>query len=240
MAREGAGTCRHQQPARVKALVNWALLLFAIVVVASDVLIPAGQWPFSGVHVAAATSRGCFGGGNEVSSSMVAGAEELAAFGARAKLVLVVPNFNEEDRLPVETFLEYAAQRRGCIRFLMVNDGSTDDTLDVLRKLEQEAPDSFSVLDLGVNRGKAEAVRLGMLQALDAVGSWSAHARKGEEGEEGGGDPTFVGFWDGDLATPLASVDTFMHVFVGRPSTEMVFGSRVALLGRSIERHMTR
>lgn len=234
-----------------QVLVHCVLLIVSLVLSAGDLFLDLQLRPFSGLYVKAAAGRdeilrspGCFGGGNEVSSTMVAGTEELATFGALAKLILVVPNFNEEDRLPVKAFLEYAKQRRGCVRFLLVNDGSTDGTLGVLRSLEREAPDSFSVLDLGLNRGKAEAVRLGMLEALDAVERWSSGeaAGKAEAETEGGSTAgsTFIGFWDGDLATPLASVDTFMHVFVGRPSTEMVFGSRVALLGRRIERRMTR
>ena len=49
-----------------------------------------------------------------------------------------------------------------------------------------------------------------------------------------------IGFWDGDLATPLSTLNIFMDVFVQRKQVEMVFGSRVALLGRDIQRHASR
>lgn len=49
-----------------------------------------------------------------------------------------------------------------------------------------------------------------------------------------------MGYWDGDLATPLASIQVFMHIFVAHAHIDMVFGSRVALLGRDIQRHASR
>jgi len=44
-------------------------------------------------------------------------------------------------------------------RFLMVNDGSTDNTLQVLDTLCNRNPERFSLYDLPQNMGKAEADR---------------------------------------------------------------------------------
>ncbi|HTR76785.1 MAG TPA: glycosyltransferase [Gemmatimonadaceae bacterium] len=133
---------------------------------------------------------------------------------------LVVPCFNEETRLDRDAFVGFAREHPS-IRFVFVNDGSRDGTGEVLEHIRAAAPDRAQVLDLPTNVGKAEAVRRGMLHALDRR-------------------PTFVGFWDADLATPLAEVFAFIDLLERRPELEMVFGSRVRLLGRTIERRAFR
>jgi dolichyl-phosphate beta-glucosyltransferase len=135
-------------------------------------------------------------------------------------LVVVVPCYNEEQRLPVDAFRAYAVEGAR-VEFLFVNDGSRDRTLRVIEGLAAEDPSRFSVLNLERNRGKAEAVRRGMLHAFE---------RK----------PDLVGFWDADLATPLDQIGDFLEIFRTRPEIEMVFAARVRLLGRSISRNPRR
>ncbi|MDQ3283951.1 MAG: glycosyltransferase, partial [Acidobacteriota bacterium] len=132
-------------------------------------------------------------------------------------LVLVVPCFNEEHRLPVDAFRTFAAAGLR-IEFLFVNDGSTDGTLALLESLARQEPERFSVISLERNSGKAEAVRVGMLAAIDRA-------------------PDYCGFWDADLATPLTEIPPFLTVFDTRPEIEMVMAARVRLHGRSISRN---
>ena len=134
--------------------------------------------------------------------------------------VLVVPCYNEADRLPRDVVLRFSKEHPD-IHFLLVNDGSTDQTLARLNELAAEGEGRFSVLDQQPNRGKAEAVRSGMLEAF-------------------GRKPDFVGYWDADLATPLDELPRFQSVFEDRHWVEIVFGSRVKLLGRSIDRRPLR
>ena len=146
---------------------------------------------------------------------------------------IVVPCYNEERRLPVAAFLTYVQARASCstaLTFLFVNDGSTDGTASVLDSLNANDAASFQVLHLQNNVGKAEAVRAGLIQALHAAAPFSSDGETSE----------IVGYWDGDLATPLSSIDIFMKVFETVPRIDMVFGSRVALLGRDIQRHASR
>ena len=139
---------------------------------------------------------------------------------AAVHLILVVPCYNEEHRLPVDAFRRFHLDGAR-VEFLFVNDGSRDGTLQLLQSLAAESPDRFSVLNLEVNRGKAEAVRRGILEAMN---------RK----------PDFVGFWDADLATPLTELPEFLEIFDTHPEIEMVFAARVRLLGRSISRNPRR
>ena len=87
---------------------------------------------------------------------------------------------------------------RTSITFLFVNDGSTDETLRLLQSLQAADPNKFSVLSLPQNQGKAEAVRRGVLTAIES-------------------QPDYVGFWDADLATPLRTIPKFIDLAESRP-----------------------
>ena len=158
----------------------------------------------------------------------------VESVGAAVDTVVVIPVYNEYDRMPVANFHSYAASYPR-VHFLLVNDGSTDRSLELLQSLAQDAPNSFAVLDLEKNMGKAEAVRLGMLSAMKmftGAGPSTVSTRAAAR---------FVGFWDADLATPLPTITNFLDIFEKQGETlEMVFGARVGLLGRKIERHLSR
>src|SRR5262245_47970847 len=100
-----------------------------------------------------------------------------------SRATIVIPCFNEAARLDTQRFVQYAVAAPG-VDFVMVNDGSTDDTLEQLGILRRFCPQGFRVVDLPTNCGKAEAVRQGLLNALQS-------------------EPEYVGYWDADLATPL-------------------------------------
>ena len=134
--------------------------------------------------------------------------------------IIVIPCYNEEQRLQGETFLRYVASSQST-RLLFVNDGSTDGTSDVLHHLAEQAPQAIDVCDLPQNGGKAEAVRQGLLAALTT-------------------DAECLGFLDADLASPLESIPLFLDVFQRRPDIDVVIGSRLPLLGRHIHRNAKR
>lgn len=135
-------------------------------------------------------------------------------------LVLVVPCYNEAERLDQNAFLNFVAAHPA-VRLVMVDDGSSDGTGEILARLQEAAPGSIAALRHAPNRGKAEAVRAGMRAGI-AEGA------------------ALVGFFDADLATPLPTVDDFLAVLRTRPEIELVLGSRVMLMGRDIRRKATR
>src|SRR5450755_2330812 len=134
-----------------------------------------------------------------------------------ASLCLVIPCYNEARRLDVESFRAFLDTSPD-VQFLFIDDGSRDSTVEVLESLCAGFESRAAILRCQVNGGKAEAVRRGMLHALD-------HSQA-----------KFFGFWDADLATPLKAGPQFLEVLEQRPDIEMVFGARVKLLGRHVER----
>ena len=129
--------------------------------------------------------------------------------------VVVVPCFNEAARLKPDAFVS-AVRDHASLQFLFVDDGSTDRTARVLDELIARNPGSLFCLKLSRNRGKAEAVRLGMREAFTR-------------------SPEIVGFLDADLSTPISELPIMAGAF-DDPQILAVLGSRVALLGRQIHR----
>jgi dolichyl-phosphate beta-glucosyltransferase len=128
--------------------------------------------------------------------------------------VVVIPCFNEERRLDSDALR--ALVEAGSMMLLLVDDGSSDGTLSVLRELEAGSS-AIAVQVLDDNRGKAEAVRLGMLRAI-AEGA------------------TVVGYYDADLSTPPDELHRLVESLESRPEIAVVIAARVALLGREIKR----
>jgi len=134
--------------------------------------------------------------------------------------IIVIPCYNEARRLNISAFKRFTFKGH-LQRFLFVDDGSTDETWQVLEGLHEDDPQHFLLCHLPRNIGKGEAVRQGLLQAFDTA-------------------PDYVGYWDADLATPLDIIPTFCELLDKRPDLEMVFGARVRLLGRTVERRALR
>ena len=133
---------------------------------------------------------------------------------------VVVPCYNEESRLPDEVLVDFV-DRHDFARLVLVDDGSEDRTGEIVDAVRDRRPGAVDSLHLERNSGKAEAVRCGVLSALEA----------------GAG---FVGYWDADMSTPLDEVPRFRRVLEGKPALELALGSRVLMLGRDIRRNALR
>jgi dolichyl-phosphate beta-glucosyltransferase len=137
-----------------------------------------------------------------------------------SRATIVVPCYNEAHRFDAPAF-DRALRDVPGLGFVFVNDGSQDQTAAVLRAFAEKHEGRAQVIDLTRNHGKSGAVRAGMLEAL-------------------AGEAAYCGYWDADLATPLDEIPRFVEVLEANPVLELVMGSRVKLLGRSIERDPVR
>jgi dolichyl-phosphate beta-glucosyltransferase len=136
------------------------------------------------------------------------------------RLALAVPCYNEAARLDPAAFLQFVSAHPN-VHLVMVDDGSTDATAEILARMRATAPDAVTTIQHMPRRGKGEAVRAGILAGF---------AR----------DATLVGFFDADLSTPLTAIDDFLAVLRDRPAVEFVIGSRVMLMGRDVKRRAAR
>ena len=130
-------------------------------------------------------------------------------------LAWVVPCFDEAARIDGPAFLSLVDEGAPA-SLVFVDDGSQDETLAVLRGIAHERPAQVEVVALPANQGKAEAVRQGLLHALAS----------------GAG---IVGYVDADLATPPRELRR-LAALARACDCDVLMGSRVQLLGRTIER----
>jgi dolichyl-phosphate beta-glucosyltransferase len=122
--------------------------------------------------------------------------------------------------LRTEDFTGFASEHP-TVGFVFVNDGSTDDTLRILRDLCASAPQQFRYID-AEHGGKGKAVRHGLEEAMRNEGV------------------RYVGYWDADLSTPLDAIVSLTDVLDRLPNVTLAMGARVQLLGRSIRRSALR
>lgn len=133
-------------------------------------------------------------------------------------ICLVIPCYNEKQRLSIE---EFKAGITEGLHFIFVDDGSTDQTYEFLTQ-SFHANTEVKILKLPKNLGKAEAVRVGIQHATLNSYDW-------------------IGFWDADLATPLSEIKHMLqYAALFYPETEAIWGSRVLRLGSKITRSAVR
>jgi glycosyltransferase involved in cell wall biosynthesis len=129
--------------------------------------------------------------------------EELGNFVTSVpELSIVIPCYNEELRLPasLEKIASYIRERRPNTEVLVVDDGSTDLTVQVAESWKDRIP-GMRVLSNGTNRGKGFSVRHG---SLDATGE-------------------IVLFTDADLSAPIEEADKLLAAL---QSYDVAIGSR--------------
>ncbi|MCA0132592.1 response regulator [Winogradskyella alexanderae] len=133
---------------------------------------------------------------------------------------VVIPCYNEEERLLSDEFLKFVDANSG-YHLCFVNDGSKDNTLKVLKDLQKGREGYITVYDCEKNGGKAEAVRLGMLHMAEKQ------------------DLDYIGFLDADLSTDLADFDDLVKT-IETSNFKIVSGSRISRMGANISKESAR
>ena len=133
------------------------------------------------------------------------------------KVGIVIPCYNEAERLSEKFFMNFLETNES-VSLCFVNDGSQDDTLIILRRIQTTYATRIFVIDQKRNVGKAESVRKGILEMLSQ------------------GEYNFVGYFDADLSTPLSEIDYFFLFQKFKPECMVMLGSRVKRMGTRIER----
>jgi len=118
-------------------------------------------------------------------------------------LSVIVPAFNEEKRLleNIKKYNNYLSRQNYQYEIIIVNDGSTDKTAEIARRLESEIQE-LRLIDNQINRGKGAAVCQGLLAA------------RGE----------YRLFLDADNATSINHLDLVWPQF--KAGNDIVIGSR--------------
>jgi dolichyl-phosphate beta-glucosyltransferase len=120
----------------------------------------------------------------------------------KEKLSIVIPAYNEAKKVKntLSRLDRFFSQRNYEMEYLFVEDGSKDETLDVLKALEKDRSD-VKVFTNGKNMGKGYSIKKGMLETT--------------------GD--YILFMDADMSTPLRAFLNF-EKFLG--NHDIVIGSR--------------
>lgn len=130
------------------------------------------------------------------------------------KLSIVIPAYNEEDRIvrTLESTLAYLNRQDFESEILVVSDGSRDNTVRVASGFDPGEKASIKALEYHPNRGKGYAVRYGMLRAAGDI----------------------VMFMDADYAVPIEDVEKGLCLI--EAGYDIAIGSR-AVAGARVSAH---
>ena len=121
------------------------------------------------------------------------------------KLSIIIPAFNEQNRLPptLHRLFRYLPGLGCSYEIIVADDGSIDQTAELVRQLQNQDKNLVLVSD-GINRGRGEAVRIGVSKAR--------------------GDLILVTDADGSVADE--AIGRFVAAFDSDAELQAVFGSR--------------
>jgi dolichyl-phosphate beta-glucosyltransferase len=130
------------------------------------------------------------------------------------KYSIVIPAYNERLRIiaTLEAVVACVRQEHWDAEVVVVNDGSTDETADLVRDFARQAPE-VHLMENPSNRGKGYSVRNGLLHARGEV----------------------VMFTDADLSAPINEADR-LFAAIEQDGADIAIGSRWLATSRQTHR----
>ena len=118
------------------------------------------------------------------------------------KLAIVIPAYNEEKKFPntIGKFISYAEILRNkgiSTEIIVVNDGSTDKTEEIISRYKNE----ITIVSYATNKGKGFALKTGVAKA----------------------DADWIYIADADLSTPIEEIEKFL---AKKDDYDCIIGSR--------------
>lgn len=138
-----------------------------------------------------------------------------------SKVALIIPCFNEQQRLNTDAFASFIA-KAPTFDLFFVNDGSFDKTGFLLDELSGKHKDRIFVIHKIKNEGKASAIRDAVLQIHNLHNRYD-----------------YTGYTDADLSTSLDQCKILADE-IAEKKADCVFGSRIKKFGSQIERSLFR
>lgn len=136
------------------------------------------------------------------------------------EICIIIPCYNEELRFHSEALASFLQINKG-FSFLLVNDGSTDNTLSLLQQLAERYPQKVHVLHFDNNSGKGEAIRKAVLHTASQ-------------------EYNYIGFLDADFSAPPGELLHIIAYFDGILTKSFIAGSRIKRLGADVTRNSFR
>lgn len=126
---------------------------------------------------------------------------------------IVIPAYNESARIPatLRAVVDCLRERQWSAEVVVVNDGSTDNTVEVVRQFAETAPE-VRILENPGNHGKGYSVRSGILHSLGDI----------------------VMFTDADLSAPMEEAERLFTAIA--QGADIAIGSRWLESGRQVHR----
>ena len=135
------------------------------------------------------------------------------------KIVIIVPCFNEAERLDLSYFNKLSKIQN--TMWVFVDDGSTDDTSMILKNYSKKK--NIIYVNINDNVGKSNAIAYGMNYAFSNIS-----------------DIGWIGFLDSDGAFATSDVESIIKMTSSFKKYDALYTSRVKMAGRNIKRNNAR
>lgn len=135
------------------------------------------------------------------------------------KIAIIIPCYNEEKRLNIVNIQSLIENSEVDVFF--ANDGSKDNTSDILKNINNKFCERSQTLDYSINEGKANTI----YKAINYIQKQNKY--------------DYIGYFDADFSTPSNElIRMIKHLEVN--NYNLIFGSRVLLLNSEINRKWQR